>query len=200
MGEEKKGPISQLIRELTRLPGIGEKTASRLAFHLIGRPETEVRALASSLIRIKKEVRLCSSCCNLTEVDPCRLCSNPSREKGVLCVVESPQDLHAIERTMSFRGLYHVLHGTLSPLDNIGPEDLRIKELIQRLRQGEITEVILATNPTVEGDTTALYLTDQIKVFKIKVSRIAQGIPIGGELEYTDKATLGKAFQGRYEL
>jgi recombination protein RecR len=192
-------PIKVLVRELARLPGIGEKTATRLAFHLIRAPAEHALALADAIRDVRREVRLCSSCCNLTTEDPCALCRDPRRERESVCVVAHPPELLAIERTGAYRGLYHVLHGVLAPLEGLGPEDLRIAELIRRLGGGEIREVILALSSTVEGEATALYLSKILRPLGVKVTRIASGVPIGGELEYTDPATISRALQARRE-
>jgi recombination protein RecR len=193
-------PIDHLIEALTKLPGIGKKTASRLAFHILRSNSAEAQELARAILDVKEKIRLCSTCFNLTDEDPCRICQDGQRSQEILCVVEGPNDLIAIENTGVFNGRYHVLHGTISPLEGIGPDDIKIKELMGRLRNGEISEVILATNPTVEGGTTALYLIDLIKSLKIKVTRIAYGIPMGSEIEYSDGMTLSKALEGRREI
>ena len=193
-------PIDHLIEALTRLPGIGKKTASRLALHILRSSPSEAQDLARAIWDVKEKIRLCSSCFNLTDEDPCLICQDERRSKEILCVVEGPNDLIAIENTGAYNGKYHVLHGTISPLEGIGPEDLKIKELLARLQKEKISEVILATNPTVEGGTTALYLTDLIKSLHIKVTRIAYGIPMGSEIEYSDGMTLSKALEGRREI
>jgi recombination protein RecR len=193
-------PIDHLIEALTKLPGIGRKTASRLAFHILRRSQSEAQELARAILDVKEKIRLCSICFNLTDEDPCWICQDGRRTKEILCVVEGPNDLIAIENTGVFSGSYHVLHGTISPLEGVGPEDIRIKELMERLQRERVVEVILATNPTVEGGATALYLTDLIKPLGIKVSRIAYGIPMGGEIEYSDGMTLSKALEGRREI
>jgi recombination protein RecR len=193
-------PITRLVEALTKLPGIGEKSASRLAFHILGSPEEYARELAQAILDVKEKIRLCSVCMNITEQDPCRLCQDPSRNEEIVCVVEEPNDLYAIEKTGSFNGKYHVLHGVISPLDGIGPDEIYVKELLERLKPGTIKEVLLATNPVVEGDATALYVKEQIKPFGVKVTRIARGIPVGGDLEYTDGATLTDAIRGRQDL
>jgi recombination protein RecR len=193
-------PIARLIHELGKLPGIGEKTAARLAFHLLRSPAEVSRALAQALLEVKEKIRLCSTCMNLTEVDPCSYCSDVKRDNAMLCVVAHAPDLHAIERTGGFRGRYHVLHGVLSPLDGIGPDDLRIRELIQRLSGDIIKEVIIATSPNVEGETTALYLARVCKPLGVRVTRIATGIAVGGELEYSDGVTISRALEARREM
>ncbi|MGZ3494338.1 MAG: recombination mediator RecR [Thermodesulfobacteriota bacterium] len=193
-------PIDHLIEALTRLPGIGRKTASRLAFHILRSSSSEAQQLARAIVDVKEKIRLCSICFNLTDEDPCRICQDERRTREVLCVVEGPNDLIAIENTGDFNGRYHVLHGTISPLEGIGPDDLKIRELLERLQKEEISEVILATNPTVEGGATALYLSNLIKPFSIKVTRIAYGIPMGSEIEYSDGMTLSKALEGRREI
>jgi len=193
-------PIDNLIEAFARLPGIGRKTASRLAFHILRRSHSEAQDLARAILDVKEKIRLCSVCFNLTDEDPCWICRNDRRNKEVLCVVEGPNDLIAIENTGIFNGRYHVLHGTISPLEGIGPDDIRINELMERLHRERTIEVILATNPTVEGGATALYLTEVIKPLGLKVSRIAYGIPMGGEIEYSDGMTLAKALEGRREI
>ncbi len=193
-------PIDQLVEALTKLPGIGRKTAGRLAFHILRSPVSEVQALARALLDVKEKIRLCSVCFNLTDEDPCRICQDEHRNKELLCVVEGPNDLMAIENTGSYKGRYHVLHGTISPLEGLGPDDIKARELMERLKKEKIDEVILATNPTVEGGATALYLTELIKPLGIKVTRIAYGIPMGGEIEYSDGMTLSKALEGRREV
>lgn len=193
-------PVARLIEELTRLPGIGEKTATRLAFHFLRTERKHVEDLSAALLSLREETKLCSICVGLTDVDPCRLCSDPQRSDELICVVEEPADLAAVERSGGFRGRYHVLHGTLAPLDGIGPDDLRIAELLRRLSSGTVKEVIVTTNPNVEGEATALYLAKLIKPLGIRVSRIAHGLPVGGDVEYADNVTLGKALEGRREM
>jgi recombination protein RecR len=193
-------PITRLVEALTKLPGIGEKSASRLAFHILGASEEYARELAQAILDVKEKILLCSVCLNITDRDPCRLCQDTGRSDEIICVVEEPNDLYAIEKTGSFSGKYHVLHGLISPLDGVGPDEICVKELLARLRTGTVKEVLLATNPVVEGDATALYLKEQIKPFGIKVTRIARGIPVGGDLEYTDGATLTDAIRGRQDL
>ena len=193
-------PIDHLIEALARLPGIGKKTASRLAFHVLRSSSSEAQELARAILDVKEKIRLCSICFNLTDENPCRICQDERRTGGPLCVVEGPNDLIAIENTGVFNGRYHVLHGTISPLEGVGPDHLKMKELLERLRKEKISEVILANNPTVEGGATALYLIDLIKPLGIKVTRIAYGIPMGSEIEYTDGMTLSKALEGRREI
>jgi recombination protein RecR len=193
-------PIDHLIEALTKLPGIGRKTASRLAFHILRSSPSEAQALARAILDVKEKIHLCSVCFNLTDEDSCRICQDENRNREVLCVVEGPNDLIAIENTGTFNGRYHVLHGTISPLDGVGPEDIKIRELMERLQREGVGEAILATNPTVEGGATALYLTELIKPLGVKVTRIAYGIPMGGEIEYSDGMTLSKALEGRREI
>lgn len=195
-------PIARLIHRLSRLPGIGEKSATRLAFHILRAPEAHARELAQAILEVREKVRLCSICCNLTEQDPCELCASARRDVHTVCVVGQPTDLIAIERGGSYRGRYHVLHGVLSPLDGVGPDDLRIAELVRRMQPGDdaITEVILATAPSVEGEATAMYLARLLKPLGVKVTRIASGVPIGGELEYVDQVTLTRALDSRREV
>jgi recombination protein RecR len=189
--------IEQLAERLAQLPGIGRKTAHRLALYILKMPREDVDMLSKALINVKEKVRYCSICSNITESDPCAICSNAKRDRTYICVVEEPHDVLAIEKTNEFKGLYHVLGGALSPLDGIGPDDLRIKELIQRLSKTEIEEVILALNPNVEGEATTLYLSKLLKPLDIKVTRIARGLPVGSNLEFADEATLSRALEGR---
>ena len=194
-------PIARLIDELTKLPTIGPKTAQRLAFHLISTKKENALALANAIVEAREKLRYCSVCCNVTDEDPCRLCSNPvKRDPSVICVVEDPKDVPALERTREFKGLYHVLHGAISPMDGIGPDALRIKELLRRLEDGKVKEVVVATNPTVEGEATATYLARLIKPLGVKVTRMAHGVPVGGDLEYIDEVTLSRALEGRREM
>jgi recombination protein RecR len=192
--------MARLIQELARLPGIGEKTASRLAFHILRADRDYAQALADALLAVKDETRLCSVCFALTESDPCPLCLDPRRAAEVICVVEEPADLLAIERVREFRGRYHVLHGTLAPLDGVGPDDLKIQPLLVRLRDTPVREVIVATNPTAEGEATALYLAKLLKPLGVKVTRIAHGLPVGADIEYADVMTVGRALEGRREM
>ena len=193
-------PLNQLVAQLARLPGVGEKTAQRLAFHILRAPPEYARDLSRAIEALVEKVRLCSRCFALSEAELCSFCTDPRRDERTLCVVEGVADLLALERTREFRGGYHVLHGVLSPLDGIGPDQLKIKELLVRLQDGRIEEVIVATNPDLEGEATALYLTRIVKPMGIKVSRLAQGLPIGADLEFTDQATLARALAGRREL
>ncbi|MBW2038509.1 MAG: recombination protein RecR [Deltaproteobacteria bacterium] len=192
--------VEALITELSKLPGIGKKTATRLAFHILRSSKEDAQALAGSILRVKERIGLCRICFNIAEGEVCSICSNHQRDHSLLCVVEEPNDLMAIEAAGIFRGVYHVLHGVISPLDGVGPRELKIEELLQRLKQGGVAEVILATNPTVEGDATSLYLAKVIKPFGIKVTRIAQGIPAGGDIEYVDGKTMSKSLDGRREM
>ncbi len=192
--------FSRLVSELAKFPGIGPKTAARLAFFLLKQPKSEAEALAGAILDLKERIGFCSICFNITEADPCRLCSNPDRENRMLCIVEDPQDLISIERSHSFRGRYHVLHGALSPLDGIGPEDLKISELMTRLEGGQVKEVLVATNFSVEGEATALYLARLIKPLGIRVTRLAYGIPMGSDLEFVDEATVNRAVEGRRDF
>jgi recombination protein RecR len=200
-------PLARVIQALSNLPGIGEKTAARLAFHMLRSSKEEVGNLAESIGRLRREMGLCRSCFGFSEIDPqnddgalCEICRNPDRERDKICVVEEPADLIAVEKSREFRGLYHVLHGTISPLDGVGPDALRIKELLERVKNETVREVIVATNPTLEGEATALYLSKVIKPLGVAVTRIARGLPMGGDLEYTDAVTLGKALEGRREI
>ena len=193
-------PIARLVKELARLPGIGEKTAQRLAFHILDAGPEFAADLASAITGVVRDVRCCSSCQTLTDRDPCPICADPQRDGRTVCVVEGVPDLVAIERTHEYRGRYHVLHGALSPLDGVGPSDLKVRELLVRLEQAPVDEVVLATNPDVEGEATALYLTKLLKPLGIKVTRIAQGVPMGGDLEYADQVTLARALAGRREI
>lgn len=193
-------PLGRLITELSRLPGIGGKTAQRLAFHILSMEEKEAMALSEAIADAKKSMTYCSVCGNLTDADPCAICSDPTRDSGLICVVETPKDVAAMERIKEYGGLYHVLHGAISPMEGIGPEDINLKQLIIRLQQNDVREVILATNPNIEGEATAMYIARLIKPSGIKVSRIAHGIPVGGDLEYADEVTLLKAVEGRREL
>ena len=192
--------IEKLIESFERLPSIGHKTAVRLAFHMLDLSEDETTEFVNSIINAKKNLKYCSKCYNISDTDPCPICSSPKRDNSVICVVEDVRDVMAMERTHEFKGVYHVLHGTISPMNGIGPEDIKIKELLNRIANNDIKEIIIATNPRVEGEATAIYLSKIIKPLGIKVTRIAHGIPVGGDLEYTDEVTLSKALEGRREL
>ncbi len=194
------GPLSRLIDELKRLPGIGQKSAQRIAFHIERAAREDAERLSQAILEVKDKIRLCSLCNNLTEQDPCEYCSDPTRDQSVVCVVETTYNIVGIERTREFHGLYHVLHGALSPLQGIGPEQLRLKNLMERLKSGSVKEIIVATNPNVEGEATAIYLSKLIKPLGVKVSRIAMGIPVGSELEFADEVTMLKAMEGRREI
>jgi len=198
--EFEPGSFERLVAEFSKLPGIGRKTAQRMAFHLMKAEKEEALSLARAITELKESVRYCSICHNITESDPCRICADPGRDRSTICVVEEPSDVYAVERTGQYKGVYHVLGGALSPLDGVGPDDLRIKELMSRLGEGEVREVIIATNPNTEGEATATYLAKLIKPLGIKVTRIARGIPVGGDLEFADEVTLARALEGRKEL
>lgn len=194
-------PITRLIEEFSSLPGIGGKSAQRLAFYIINMPKEKAYALASAITEARENVKYCSICCNLTDDDPCPICSNAKRDKKTIMVVEDPRDMAAYERTKQYHGLYHVLHGAISPMIGIGPQQIRIKELLNRLQKEEnVEEVILATNPNVEGEATAMYISRLLKPLQIKVTRIANGVPVGGDLEYVDEITLSRALEGRREM
>jgi recombination protein RecR len=195
-------PVSKLIYELSKLPGIGEKTATRLAYFILKQDEAYSNSLAEAVLGAKRKIRLCSQCFTFTDTETCRLCANPSRQQGILCVVERPSDVFSIEQAGAFKGQYHVLHGALSPLDGVGPDELKIRELLGRLSRLEnpVQEIILATNPSVEGEATALYLGRLIRPLGIKVTKLASGLPVGGTLEFTDKQTIGRAMENRMEL
>ncbi|MGI6706718.1 MAG: recombination mediator RecR [Clostridia bacterium] len=193
-------PIARLINELSRLPGVGNKTAQRLAFYIINMPKEQVQELARAISEVKEKIRYCSICGDITDKDPCGICSGARRSPDVICVVKDPRDVIAMERTRDYNGLYHVLHGTISPMEGIGPDDIRIKELLDRVKDGKVKEVIMATNPDIEGEATAVYISRLLKPLGIKVTRIAHGIPVGGDLEYADEVTLSKALEGRREM
>lgn len=192
--------IEKLIESFERLPSIGHKTAVRLAFHMLDLSKEETNEFINSIINAKEKLKYCSNCYNISDTDPCPICSSPKRDNSIICVVEDVRDVMAMERTHEFKGVYHVLHGTISPMNGIGPEDIKIKELLNRIANNDIKEIIIATNPRVEGEATAIYLSKIIKPLGIKVTRIAHGIPVGGDLEYTDEVTLSKALEGRREL
>ncbi len=193
-------PLNELINQFSRLPGIGKKTAQRLAFSILEQPPERAQQFAQALINAREKIHYCSCCQSLTDMDICQICNDPQRDKTVICVVEDPRDVMAFERTREFRGVYHVLHGVLSPLDGITPDMLRIKELMTRLADGTVTEIIMATNPNVEGEATASYISRLVKPMGIKVTRLAYGIPVGGDLEYADEYTLARALEGRNEM
>ncbi|BBH23155.1 recombination protein RecR [Paenibacillus baekrokdamisoli] len=193
-------PIAKLIDAFSRLPGIGPKTAARLAFHVLKMKEDDVIDFAKALVSVKRNLHFCSVCCNITDIDPCRICQDKSRDNSVICVVQESRDLVAMERTKEFQGQYHVLQGAISPMEGIGPDEIRIAELLRRLSDERIQEMILATNPNIEGEATAMYLSRLVRPFGIKVTRIAHGLPVGGDLEYADEVTLSKALEGRREL
>jgi recombination protein RecR len=192
-----EGVIQHLIDELGRLPGVGPKGAQRIAFHLLAADPEDVKGLAAALIEVTERVRFCRTCGNVAEDDQCRICRDPRRDPAVICVVEEPKDVAAVEKIREFRGLYHVLGGAISPIDGIGPEELRVKELMTRLSDGTVTELILATDPNLEGEATATYLARLVKPMGLRVTRPASGLPVGGDLEYADEVTLGRAFEGR---
>ena len=193
-------PLNELIKQFSRLPGIGKKTAQRLAYSILEQPPERAREFADALVNAREKIHFCSVCQSLTDLDVCQICSDPHRDKSIICVVEDPRDVMAFERTREFGGVYHVQHGVISPLDNIGPDKLRIKELMARLGDGTVKEIIMATNPTVEGEATASYISRLVKPMNIKVTRLAYGIPVGGDLEYADEYTLARALEGRNEI
>ncbi|MDD4296485.1 MAG: recombination mediator RecR [Ruminiclostridium sp.] len=193
-------PVAKLIDEFERLPGIGHKTAQRLAFHILGLPSDKAMNFARAIVEAKRTIKHCSVCGDLTDTDPCRVCGNEKRDRTIICVVESPRDVVAMERVREYKGLYHVLHGVISPMDGTGPDDINMKSLIKRVGDGEAKEVILATNPDVEGEATAMYLAKLIKPLGVKATRIAHGLPVGGDLEYADEVTLAKSLEGRREI
>lgn len=193
-------PLTELINQFSRLPGIGKKTAQRLAYSILEQPPERAKAFAEALINAREKIHFCKVCQSLTDLDVCQICSDDRRDKSVICVVEDPRDVMAFERTREYGGVYHVLHGVISPLDNIGPDKLRIKELMARLSDGTVKEIIMATNPTVEGEATASYISRLVKPMGIKVTRLAYGIPVGGDLEYADEYTLARALEGRNEI
>lgn len=193
-------PLTELINQFSRLPGIGKKTAQRLAYSILEQPPERAKQFADALVNAREKIHFCKVCQSLTDLDVCQICSDQRRDKSIICVVEDPRDVMAFERTREFNGVYHVLHGVISPLDNIGPDKLRIKELMQRLNDGTVTEIIMATNPTVEGEATASYISRLVKPMNIKITRLAYGIPVGGDLEYADEYTLARALEGRNEI
>ena len=192
-------PVARLIEEFHKLPGVGPKSAQRLTYYLLRMPAAEARALAEAILEVKERITFCSACQNVTDVNPCRICASDRRDRTMICVVEEPLDILALERSGSYQGLYHVLHGAISPMDGIGPEELKIEELLSRLRSEEVQEVILATNPNLEGEATAMYLTRLLRPLGPKVTRLASGLPVGGDLEYADDVTLSRALEGRQE-
>lgn len=192
--------IEKLIESFEKLPSIGHKTAVRLAFHMLDLSQEDTNEFINSIINAKTKLRYCSNCFNISDTDPCPICNSPKRDNSIICVVEDVRDIMAMERTHEYKGVYHVLHGTISPLNGIGPDEIKIKELLNRIRENEIKEVIIATNPRVEGEATSIYISKLLKAFNIKVTRIAHGIPVGGDLEYTDEITLMKAMEGRREI
>lgn len=193
-------PVAQLIEKLNKLPGIGPKSAQRLTYYLLRAPAEEVKALAEALLAVKEKINLCSVCFNTTDSDLCLICRDEDRDRAKICVVEEPSDILPLERTKKYKGLYHVLHGVIAPTEGIGPDELKIKELLSRLQNGSVTEVILATNPNSEGETTAMYLQQLISPLSIRITRLARGLPYGGELEYADDVTLSRALEGRQEI
>ena len=192
--------IEKLIESFEKLPSIGHKTAIRLAYHILDMDNNEIQEFINSITNAKQKLKYCTNCYNISDTDPCPICSNPKRDHSTICVVEDVRDIMAMERTHEYKGVYHVLHGTISPMNGIGPDDIKIKELLNRVKDNEIKEVIIATNPRVEGEATSIYLSKLLKAFNIKVTRIAHGIPVGGDLEYTDEITLMKAMEGRHEI
>jgi len=193
-------PLARLIEELSKMPTVGPKTAQRLAFYILRASPEDVARLAQAIRDAKAQIHYCTTCFHITDVDPCAICGNPARNHGMICVVEDPRDVLAMERTREYRGVYHVLHGAISPLDGVGPDDLKIAELLARAKTGAVSEVIVATNPRVEGEATAIYLAKILRPLGIKVTRIAHGLPVGGDLEYADEVTLAKALEGRREI
>lgn len=193
-------PIANLIEQLSKLPGIGRKTAQRLAFYILEMDKLEAEKLSTSILEAKEKIRFCSICQNLTDKDPCHICQNEKRDKSIICVLEGAKDILAMERSREYKGQYHILHGLISPMDNVGPDDIKIKELLNRLADGVVEEIIVATNPTVEGEATSLYLSRLIKPLGVKVTRIAHGIPVGGDLDYFDEVTISKAMENRREI
>jgi recombination protein RecR len=199
-GQVTAEPVARLIDEFARLPGIGPKTAQRLTYFLLRAPTEQARSLAEALVRMKERTVFCSVCFNMTELDPCAVCQDNERDRSSICVVEEPLDVLALERTGVFRGLYHVLHGAISPVDGVGPEELRIRELIDRVERAQINEVVLATNPNLEGEATAMYVHRLLRSLPVRVTRLARGLPVGGDLEYADEVTLSRALEGRREM
>ncbi len=194
------GPINRLIEEFSKLPGVGPKSAQRLAYHLLRAPAEQARLLSEAILALKQQITLCSVCCNVTDTNPCAICSSPERDRSRVCIVEQPQDILALEHTRAYKGLYHVLHGAISPTEGVGTDDIHLHELLERLRSGQITEIVLATNANLEGEQTAMYLNRVISPLGISVTRIARGLPFGSELEYADDVTLTRALEGRQAL
>ena len=192
-------PLARLIDEFAKMPGVGKRSAARMAFYVLKMSEKEAGNLASAILDAKKSIKYCSVCCNLTDTDPCIVCESPKRDKSTICVVENPKDVIALENTHEYKGLYHVLHGVISPMDGMGPEDIRIRELLPRIN-GDVKEVIVATNPTVEGEATAIYISKLLRPLGVRITRIAHGLPVGGDLEYADEITLTRAMEGRREI
>lgn len=192
-------PLARLIDEFAKMPGVGKRSAARMAFYVLKMSEKEAGNLASAILDAKKSIKYCSVCCNLTDTDPCIVCESPKRDKSTICVVENPKDVIALENTHEYKGLYHVLHGVISPMDGMGPEDIRIRELLLRIN-GDVKEVIVATNPTVEGEATAIYISKLLRPLGVRITRIAHGLPVGGDLEYADEITLTRAMEGRREI
>lgn len=193
-------PIAKLIEEFAKLPGIGKRSAERLAFHILKQPKENVESFSKALMGAKEQIIFCPECQSLTDKTPCDICSDAKRDHGVICVVENPKDILAMEKTKEFSGVYHVLHGVISPIDGIGPNDIKVKELLERVGKGNVREIIMATNPTIEGEATAMYIAKLFKPLEIKVTRIAHGLPVGGELEYADEITITRALEGRHEI
>lgn len=193
-------PIAQLIEEFAKLPGIGKRSAERLAFYILKQPKEQVETFSKALIAAKEKITFCPICQSLTDTIPCAICANKKRDHGIICVVENPKDILAMEKTREFSGVYHVLHGVISPMDNIGPNDIKIKELLVRTEKEPVREIIMATNPTIEGEATAMYISKLFKPFGVKITRIAHGLPVGGELEYADEITITRALEGRHEI
>lgn len=193
-------PIAKLIDSFTRLPGVGPKTAARLAFYVLGMKEEDVIQFAKALVNVKRNLTYCSECCNITDMNPCRICQDKHRDRSQICIVQEPKDVVAMEKTKEFHGMYHVLQGAISPMDGIGPDEIRLPELLRRLEDETVQELILATNPNIEGEATAMYISRLVKPFGLRVTRIARGLPVGGDLEYADEVTLTKALEGRREI
>lgn len=200
MSEYSVAPLARLIEQFERLPGIGKKTAQRLAYYVLDLPKSEAEKFSAAILDAHEKIHYCKLCCNLTDQELCSICRNDSRDKTIICVVEDPRDVAAFERTQEFNAMYHVLHGVISPLNGVGPDQIRIKELLSRVNNGKVKEVIMATNPTVEGEATAMYISKLLKPLGIKVTRLAYGIPVGGDLEYADEVTLSRAIEGRNEI